>query len=83
MADFIFGVKTDRMSKAEMGRRERAAKKHGVRFHVVHGNSGHCMCGHGCKLDSCKIVKTWFSTENLGEPHDGRKAREVEAELTR
>jgi len=79
---FHFGVGKGRLSKAEIKRRQRAAEKHGATFVAVHGNQGHCECGHGCRLDTCPVMRYWYTAPNLGAPFDQATARAVEAELS-
>lgn len=77
----MFGTRTGILSKRERTRREKAARRHGATFNVIHGNSGHCVCGHGCRLNACPILTTWFSSPNRGEPFDRELAAKVLAEL--
>lgn len=83
MGEYHFGVGTGRLTGRQIAARRKAARKHGAKFHVVHGNQGHCVCGHGCRLDECGILNYWFSSPNMGEPSDSATARAVAAELAR
>lgn len=81
MSLFHFGCGSGRISQREISRRSKIARKHGVTFHVVTGNSGHCQCGWGCRIDRCPIKRWWYSCPNLGAPFDDAVARAVESEV--
>lgn len=45
---------------------------------LVNHTDPQCNCGHGCDAYTCSFSRRhWFATENLGEPHNSRVAREV------
>lgn len=78
---YHFGFGRGRMSKAEQIRRAIVADRHGAKFVAVHGEQGHCVCGHGCRLDTCPVLRYWFVSPNLGEPFDSAVRRAVESDL--
>lgn len=78
---FTFGVGTGRITRSEVARRRRIAKKHGIDFFLVSGNDGHCACGRGCRLDRCPVKRWWFAGQNLGEPFNGQLAAAVQADV--
>lgn len=81
MSEFFFGVGGGRISKAEIKRVEKIAGKHDSTFTVVTGNSGHCTCGYGCRIDRCPNKRWWFSTRNYGSPFDQQTAKAVMDEV--
>lgn len=83
MSEYYFGVGKGEISRSEIARRRRIAKKHDASFLVMTGNSGHCECGRGCPLDRCKVKHWWFATRNYGSPFNESTARAVEADLAK
>lgn len=79
MSEFLFGVGGGRITKTEIKRVRRIAKKHDATFVVVTGNSGHCTCGYGCSIDECPNKRWWFATSNYGSPFNENAAKAVHA----
>jgi len=67
MSEYMFGVTHEKLSKTEVKRRDRIARKHGFCF--VYCN----LPGEG--------LQGWFAGPNKGEPFDSSTAREIRAEL--
>jgi hypothetical protein len=61
-----FGVRTGRLTQAQIKVRMRVAKRHGCRhYYMLDGNT----------------YRSWFATRSEGEPFDGATARAVLADL--
>jgi hypothetical protein len=68
----MFGLGTGWRSKADA----RIARKLGAT--LVNYTDASCNCGHGCRPYTCKRSRRhWFEVQNLGEPFNSDKAREV------
>lgn len=79
MSEHMFGLGSKKLSSAEVAKIERIAESHGANF-VEHHDPG-CGCGHGCRDDCPANWRYWFTGPNYGEPHDGRLAQAVYADL--
>lgn len=76
----MFGVGGGVISRKEISRVAKIARRFGCKFIVVTGDSGHCTCGRGHQIDSCPRKRFWFVSdrEQLGEPFDRELRRKVE-----
>lgn len=79
---YMFGVGIGRLSKREIARRKRIARRNDAEFVALHGaNAGQCICGYGCRMDHCPVMSYWFQVRNMGEPFNSATRRSVESAL--
>ena len=78
MSEYFFGLGSGWLPK----RADAIARKHGAE--LVNYTDAQCQCGHGCSPHTCKRSRRhWFSTDNLGEPHDSTVRKNVMSALDR
>lgn len=71
-----------RFTEEELARREAIAQRFpGVEFQRQHGNSGTCVCGHGCRYGECRELHVWFSAQDRGTPFNEQLALRIEHAL--